>query len=417
MDRFRIAQSYTGKLTRLIISALLAVYSTAAPAAQAYSFAYTVGDMRLPSVQNGGTACPQPDRWNNSLIGGINRRWSTSLATSPSTILSLDQTAAGQLNEIESAITESFGVWTGVPGTTLIPTSLAAISRTSAAVACSSSDGLNTICLNQNDAAFTTGVISFTRITTADSIGELAVPNHPASTFVGEIVDADILVNPTANGVLFATPAALAANPQATDLESVITHELGHFFGFMHSGVWSAMMFPFVPPPGAFHAPRPTIQNPDAPLSDDDRAGLRVLYPDASDTTHVGTISGRILPANPLSLVGLVGVTGIFAAQVVAIDNTTGAVVASAQAGWSCGTAGPPVFNGSYVIQKLPLGTSQSYQIYVEPFTGPEDSSDAAGALTRLCRNGFTDANWPAQFSCTVPSVTTNFTARIRPAN
>src|SRR5258707_255275 len=73
VDRFRIAQSYTGTLTRLIISALLAVYSTAVPAVQAYSFAYTVGDMRLPSAQNGGTACPQPDRWNNSLIGGINR--------------------------------------------------------------------------------------------------------------------------------------------------------------------------------------------------------------------------------------------------------------------------------------------------------------------------------------------------------
>jgi hypothetical protein len=415
VDRHRIIQIAARKLSALTVSALLTLYAVTAPAAQSYSFAYTVGDMRLASAQSGGSACPQPDRWNSSLAGGINRRWSTSLA--PSTILTLDQTAAGQLNEIESAIIDSFNVWTGVSGTTLHPTSLNAISRTSSAIACSSSDGLNTICLNQNDAAFTTGVISFTRITTADSIGELAVPNHPASTFVGEIVDADILLNPTGNGVTFAAPAALTANPQATDLESVLTHELGHFFGFMHSGVWSAMMFPFVPAPGTFHAPRPTIQFPDAPLSDDDRTGLRVLYPDASDTTHIGTISGRILPANPLPLAGLVGVTGIFAAQVVAIDDATGSVVASTQAGWSCSAAGPPIFDGGYVIQKLPVGISQSYQIYVEPFTGPEDSSDVTGAVIRLCRNGFTDANWPAQFSCSVPAVTTNFTARIRPGS
>jgi len=407
----------TKKLVRSLLAASLVIYTVTAPAAQAYAFAYTVADMRLPSAQSGGSACPQPDRWNGSLAGGINRRWSTSLSANPITILTQDQTSAGQLNEIETVITQSFGVWTGVSGTTLIPASLATLSRTSAAIACSSADGLNTICFDQNDAAFTTGVISFTRVATADSVGDQPVPNHPASTFVGEIVDADILLNPTNNSGVFATPAVLSANPQANDLESVLTHELGHFFGLEHTGVWSAVMFPFVPPPGAFHGPRPTLEAPDAPLSDDDRTGARVLYTDATDTTHIGAISGRILPANPLSLAGLPGVTGIFAAQVVAVDNATGAVIAATQAGWSCNNAGPPIFDGSYILQRLTVGVSQNYQIYVEPFTGPEDSSDVAGTLVRLCRNGFTDANWPAQFSCTVPTVNTNFTARIRPGS
>ena len=162
-------------------------------------------------------------------------------------------------------------------------------------------------------------------------------------------------------------------------------------------------------------APAQLLQTPDAPLSDDDRSGLRVLYPNPTDTTHIGTISGRILPANPLSLVGLGNVTGIFAAQVVAIDNATGSVAAATQAGWSCTTGGPPIFDGSYTLQKLSVSASQNYQIYVEPYTGPEDPSDVAGALTNLCRNGFTDESWPAKFSCTVPAVNTNFTARIRP--
>jgi Matrixin len=403
------------KTIRSLLAASLAIYVVAAPAAQAYAFAYTVADMRLPSAQSGGTACPQPDHWNSSLSGGINRQWSTSLSASPITILTQDTTAAGSLNEIEAVIAQSFGVWTGVAGTTLLPTSLATLARTSTAIACSSADGLNTICFNQSDPAFTTGVLSFTRVTTTDSIGDQPVPNHPPSTFVGEIVDADILLNPTNNSGVFATPAVLAANPQANDLESVLTHELGHFFGFDHTSVWSAVMFPFVPPPGSFDSPRPTPQTPDAPLSDDDRTGLRVLYPSTTDTTHIGTISGRILPANPLSLVNFLGVTGIFAAQVVAVDNTTGLVIAATQAGWSCSSTGPPIFDGTYILQQLPVGVSQSYQIYVEPFTGPEDPSDVAGSLANLCRNGFTDANWPAQFSCTVPAINTNFTARIRP--
>jgi hypothetical protein len=393
----------------------LAVYVITAPAAQAYAFAYTVADMRLPSAQSGGSACPQPDHWTSSLAGGINRQWSTSLSVSPVTILTQAVDPAAQLNEIEAVIAQSFGVWTGVAGTTLVPASLATLARTATTVACSSADGLNTICFNQSDPAFTSGVISFTRVTTSDSIGDQPVPNHAPSTFVGEIVDADILLNPTNNSGAFATPAVLAANPNANDLESVLTHELGHFFGFEHTSVWSAMMFPFVPPAGSFDSPRPTLQTPDAPLSDDDRTGLRILYPSASDTTHIGTISGRILPANPLSLADFPGVTGIFAAQVVAVDNTTGLVIAATQAGWSCSSAGPAVFDGSYILQQLPVGVSQSYQIYVEPFTGPEDPSDVAGALANLCRNGFTDANWPAQFSCTVPTINTNFTARIRP--
>lgn len=402
------------KIAALSVSALLALYGGAVPTASGYSFAYTVADMRQPSQESGGSACPQADHWNLALPGGINRVWSTSLNTSPVTILTTDQTPNGQLNEIESVITQAFGIWTGVSATSLVPSSLAPLARTSTAIACSSSDGLDTICFNQPDPAFTLGVLAFTRVTTADIIGSPPLPNHPASTSVGEIVDADILFSPNMPGAVFATPSALPTNQQAYDLESVLTHELGHFFGFEHSAVWSAAMFPFVPSPGTFLGTRPTAQSPDAPLSDDDRTGLRVLYPAPADTTHVGAISGHILPANPLSLALQPGTSGIFAAQVVAVDGTTGAVVAATQAGWTCSGAGLPVFDGSYAFTRLSVSSSQTYQIYVEPFTGPEDSSDVAETLANFCRNSTTDANWPAQFSCTVPAVTTNFTARIR---
>src|SRR6202050_323316 len=380
-----------------------------------YAFGYVVGDMRQAAALSGGTACPQKTRFDASQTGAINRRWSTSLGSNPASILTTDQTPAGQLNEIEAAISETFAIWTGVAETTLVPSTLAPLMRASAQSACNSNDGLNTICLNQADPGFTTGVLAFTRVTVADEAGAQVGPGGPASTFTGQILDADILFRPADPSTSFATPSALAANQQAYDFESVLGHELGHFFGFEHSNFWSSMMFPFVPAAGQFRGPRPSPAAPDAPLADDDRTGLRVLYSDAADTTHVGTISGRILPANAISLASQPGATGIFAAQVVAIDNASGAVIAAVNSGWTCSDPGPTIFDGSYLIEKLPVGPMQSYQIYVEPFTGAEDPSDVANALANVCRNAITDPGWPANFACTVPALSTNFMARIRP--
>jgi hypothetical protein len=197
------------------------------------------------------------------------------------------------------------------------------------------------------------------------------------------------------------------------DLESVLIHELGHFFGFSHSAVWGAMMYPFAPTPGQFVGNRPTQGSPDAPLSDDDRTGLRVLYPDAGDALHVGSIRGRITPANPLSLAGQpASVTGIFGAQVVAIDEASGSVAAAALSGWSCSGAGPATFDGSYALERLPVG--RSYRVFVEPLDGPVSPSHVQGATQTLCRNATTDPGWPAQFACTVPPAYTGFTTRSR---
>ena len=74
------------------------------------------------------------------------------------------------------------------------------------------------------------------------------------------------------------------------------------------------MMYPYAPGPGTFTGARPTAQQPDAPLSDDDRTGLRILYTSPTDLVNIGSIRGRILPANPLSLpASPPGVTGISA--------------------------------------------------------------------------------------------------------
>jgi len=380
-------------------------------AAHGYSFNQIVPDVRQPASVSGGSACPIP---SHQLVapGSIAVQWSTVLGANPQTIRTSDQTPTGSLNEIEGVIQQSLGVWTGVAGTSLTTSSLGPLTRVSTANICGS-DGLNSICFDQPDMAFTPGVLAFTRVITADAIGIQV--GTTVSTEVGQILDADIYFNQSDSTVTFATPAALSANPKSYDLESILTHELGHFLGFSHSGVWSAMMFPFAPAPGTFTGVRPTVLQPDAPLADDDRTGLRTLYSDPNDTLYVGSIQGRILPANLLSLpTAPPGVTGIFGAHVVAVDVSTGNVIAGTLGGWSCKAPGPVQFDGSYLLDHLPVG--HSYSVYAEPLNGAVSPSDVTNALVTLCRNASTDTGWPPAQGCVVPSVNQEFTTRTRPS-
>ena len=331
------------------------------------AFSYTT-DSTVPLA--GG--CPQPNRWNLTLASPLNRRWSTSLPLTSTTILTVaTQGTPAQLNEIEQSISASFAAWTGVPGTTFNtathPGLIAPLARVTAANSCSNDqenniDGLNTICFNQSSAAFTTGVLAFTRVITANAPGVSVGTSGPAA-FAGQILDADILFR-NDNQVTYATPAALAT-PQgqgAYDLESLLAHELGHWFGLDHSAVWRALMFPYAPPPGQFLGDRPTPQAPDGPLSDDDRAGIRLLYP-RSRRLRKHRHNSRPNPSResvragefPAPATGSF-VTGIFGAHVVALDADTGAVIAATLGGWSCNAASQQLqFDGSYHIERLPL--------------------------------------------------------------
>jgi hypothetical protein len=396
-------------------AALCVLALLSGPAARGY-----LVDTTLP--QGGG--CPAFDRWNLSLAAPLSRRWSTSLPVAPATVLTVAaQGSSAQLAEIEEAISDSFGAWSGVSGTifnaTNDPGVIAPLARVTAAGPCTNDsgnniDGLNTICFNQSSMGFTTGVLAFTRVITANAPG-VSVGSSATAAFAGQILDADTLFRNDGQAT-FATPGALATTQGqgAYDLESLLAHELGHWFGLDHSAVWRALMFPFAPPPGQFLGDRPTAQAPDGPLSDDDRAGIRLLYPDPNDTINVGAIRGRILPANPFALSALPApspgsaVTGIFAAHVVAVDADTGAVIAGTIGGWRCDPANPPAqFDGSFAIERLPVG--HNYMIYAEPLVGVVAPGDFSVALGDLCSSG-------AATACTTPATGTNFNPRIRPA-
>lgn len=371
--------------------------------------------------------CPVAERQNISASAPpLSRQWSISLPiVRPPVIATVAPSGTpAQLTEIENTIQEAYEAWTGVSGTLVdastFPNALGPLGQTTVQNACTldppnggqpSPDGIDTICFNQASAAFTTGVLSFTRIVVADAPSE-TIGSAPPSVFAGQIIDADIYFRNDGQAT-FATPGALASTAGAYDLESLLAHELGHVFGLDHSGVWRAIMFPYAPPPGTFVGQRPSVSAPDAPLSDDDRVGLRSLYPDPADSVDVGYISGRVLPANLFALADFPAtspgeyVTGMFGTQVTAVDGTTGSVVAATVGGWSCDPLTTVVtFDGSYSLGPLPVG--RSYVIYAEPFVGPVQASDIAGAFTNLCSTG-------ASPSCTVPAVNTNFAPRVKP--
>jgi Matrixin len=397
------------KLGAVATAALYGLWSVAA--AHGYAFNEVVPDVRQPAGVSGGSACPVHAHQLTS-AGSLAIRWSTALGSNPVTILTQDQTPAGRLNEIEQVIQQSLQVWTSVSGSALTHAALAPLARAGSSNSCGS-DGINSICFDQADLAFTPGVLAFTRVITADRIG-IQLGSGPISTEVGQILDADIYFNPSDSMTTFSTPAALSANTKSYDLESILTHELGHVLGFSHSAVWTAMMFPYAPAPGSYTGIRPSQQQPDAPLAEDDRTGLRVLYHDPSDTLFLGSIQGHIVPANPLSLPAAPpGVTGVFGAHVVAIDASSGAVIAGSLGGWSCNAPGPVQFDGNYEIDRLAVG--RSYKIYAEPLDGAVAPSEVSNALVTLCRNATTDPGWPPLQGCVVPQVDTAFTTRTRP--
>ncbi|HXY79636.1 MAG TPA: matrixin family metalloprotease [Candidatus Bathyarchaeia archaeon] len=404
------------------------IRSTAVPIAVMAAFAIAlspcangyVADTTVP--QSGG--CPVPDLWNLSPTSPLNRQWSTSLPLAPPTVLTVAaQGTSAQLSEISQAISDSFGAWSGVTGTTFnsiaYPGLFAPLGEVSDANSCTNDaetniDGLNTICFNQSSMGFTSGVLAFTRVITANAPGVSVGASGP-SAFAGQILDSDTLFRNDGQAT-FATPAALAttAGQGAYDLESLLIHEIGHWFGLDHSAVWRAIMFPYAPPPGQYLGNRPTAQAPDGPLADDDRTGVRALYPDPNDTTDVGAIRGQVLPANPFALAALPApspgtyVTGIFGAHVVAVDSDTGSVYAATLGGWSCNSANSALqFDGSFDIERLPVG--HNYLIYAEPLVGLVAPSDFSNALNDLC-----SSSAPA---CTTPGVDTNFNPRILPAD
>ncbi len=176
-------------------------------------------------------------------------------------------------------------------------------------------DGINLISFADEETPFSSGTIAMTLMTWDNS---------------GFMQDADIVFNPS---LKFSTSGA----PDAFDIQSVATHEIGHFLGLDHTAIVSATLNPFGRNGSTFQRL----------LRSDDLIGISVIYPAAGFLASRGSISGNVKLSNVL----------VFGAHVVALDQN-GNSVASAVTDSS----------GVYEISGLSPGT---YSLYAEPLDGP----------------------------------------------
>ena len=146
----------------------------------------------------------------------------------------------------------------------------------------------------------------------------LASTSFLIDTRTGEIVESDIFFNST-----FQWSVAPGGEAGRFDVQSIATHESGHFLGLGHSLLGeteprptggrrllasNSVMFPI-----AFTAGNIV----DRTLTPDDIAGVSDIYPDGAFRQATGSVSGRVVKN------GL----GVFGAHVVAMHLRTGALV------------------------------------------------------------------------------------------
>lgn len=230
----------------------------------------------------------------------------------------------------------SFATWAAAPGTTVGSVRGPDSSSTSVGF-----NGENLICfVCTGDFTKEAETLAVTITTTTSQVG-VSDGRGGRTQFAGQILDADILFNPS---VVFTTDGA--ANE---DLQTVATHEVGHFYGLSHSGVVRAMMFPYSP-------------SNQRTLSYDDVAGIATKYPDGSQAS--GVISGMVR----------LGGASVFGAHVFAESQTGAEPWAGANIRKSpISTLSLP--DGSYRIEGLP---SDAYGVTAEPLDLPMVSGDIA---------------------------------------
>lgn len=241
-----------------------------------------------------------------------------------------------------TAVQHAFAVWKSAPNASLQISQGANSTRTTPAF-----DGVNLVCfVCQADFAMDSSTLAVTLTTTADAAGEDSKHNT-GTKFAGQIVDADIIFNPAVQWVTNGQ-----ADTDQEDLQTVATHEIGHFFGLDHSAVVRAVMYPF----GGG-----TLTT----LSYDDVAGLMQLYPKSSSDYATGKITGTVAFANG---------GGVFGAHAFADSTTNSSPAVDGIRKSAIGALTAP--DGTYTISGLP---PDNYTVGVEPLDGPVTNSNLSG--------------------------------------
>lgn len=254
-----------------------------------------------------------------------------------------------------AAVRAGFLGWQVVPGADVPVLEEALTTQTDAAAL----DGVNLVTFQDADFPFQPNVLAVTPTTSFTRRREF----DDRVVLPGEIVDADLIFNPL---VRFATPS----RPGSFDLQSVATHEIGHFLGIGHSGVLDATMF-FVLQQGGLAAS----------LTADDAAAVAAAYPGPTFAADYATIRGSVRRGGTLQPVPGALVTAVRL-------NGGGAPADSAASDYTDE-------QGRYALRRLAPG---GYSVRVTPLNGdvggfPMRPEHVGPRLAAIARTDF-PAEW-----------------------
>jgi hypothetical protein len=228
-------------------------------------------------------------------------------------------------SQLQAAAEQGFASWAGVPAVAL---SAQFVGFTSAEP--SSDDGISVIGFQSR----------------ADLDRTLGATQFSFDDVTGNLIESDIFLNSSFDWSV--TPSGSAGR---FDVQSIVTHELGHLHGLGHSALGEtelrpgggrrvlakqAVMFPIAFPAGNIDDRAPKA---------DDQAGMGEIYASTTFNREFGQITGRV------TLNG----QGLFGAHVTTLNSATGALVAGfcldSQGRFTIG--GLPA--GVYVVRAEPL--------------------------------------------------------------
>jgi hypothetical protein len=253
-----------------------------------------------------------------------------------------------------AVINQAFQAWQSV-----VPVSLQQGADTAPTAKANQYDRVNLITTNTGPTDLPPGVYAYTYTFYFDTGGPGFVDQLGRPVlFAGQIVEADMEFN---SSFPFTTSTTVPSNQ--ADLQSIATHEAGHFLGMDHASNASSTMFWSTVPGYSYQ------RN----LSTDDIAGISTLYPPPSFASQ-GTLSGTVRTTSN---------SPVYGAIVVAV-NANGVPVASSVTDPS----------GAYSIQGLAPG---SYTVYAEPLSGRIGPANI-GTLSAIYAGSTVNTNFTTRY-------------------